>query len=623
MAGLAGIFDAECASDALGLLLDRMCSVMTHEPWYQTHTAVRPPLAAGRVGLGIINPQAQPARNEDGTVLTWMDGEIYDFQRPALVRQLQTNGHHIQDCGDAELVAHLYEELGEDCVRDLDGTFAVAILDQRLGRLMIAVDRSATRPLYFYACDNRFLFASEVKAILQDDRVPRQLDEYGLVEFFTFRHPLGERTLIRDVRFLPAGCLATFRDGRALVRSYWEPTVFEDQPSRRREDYLDGLAAGLRRALERQTSGDQPIGLFLSGGLDSRLLAGLMPTVQGGFHTFTRGPLESWDVKYGTMVAEKVGSQHHIIEFKPEHLRELARRGVWLTDGLMMATDIYVLSMTGVVKPCVDVVLFGLAPPDGLLGGLGLTKGLSEARSLDEVAREFVAQYGIYIPASMQAELLAMPLYQRTKGAAFETFRQMLGTYQANTLVGQMEAFAMQCRLPRSGGYGPFLARTQVETRFPYGDNDFSELIRHVPSRWRSKRQLQIALLKHVRPDLARVPWEFTGVPADISTPTRIFLQRGLYYARRRASQWTRGLVSAGSARERANYPVWFRTDLREWLEGILLDRRTLDRGYLNETYLRQMITDHMNGRQNYTTQFGLLLTFELWNRLFIDGESP
>ncbi len=622
MPGIFGVYDPEMGAEELRDLSSRMQQVITHEPWYQCQAVVQPPLAAGRVSLGIINPQGQPASNEDQTVLAWMDGEIYEFQRRRLARQLQAAGHRLDSKGDAELLAHLYEDLGEACFRDLDGTFAVAIFDQRQGKLLIAVDRDASRPLYFHAQDGRFLFASEVKAILQDHRVSRQLDEQGLIEFFTFRHPLGERTLVRNVCFLPAGSVALCCRGRTQVQRYWEPTVFEDQPARPMPEYLGELELGLRRALDRQMYDDRPIGEMLSGGLDSRLLAGLMPPrLQACFHTFTRGPLDCRDVRFGTMVARCVGSQHHILELEPGFLPRLAKLGVWLTDGLMTVIDIYELSTIMQVKPHVEVVFLGTGRSDGILGGIELNRRLLQARTLDEAARAFFAHQGTYIPEDIHAHLLPQRLYRETRGAAFETFRQMLDTCQAGSPAGHVEAFCIQCRWPRSAMYGPVLARTQLEMRFPYSDNEFSDLSCRLPTRWRLGRRMQIALLKRVRPDLASVPYDYTGVPASISTPAQMFLRRGLYYLRRRASNWTRGLISSGSERERANYPAWFRSTLRQWLEGILLDKRTLDRGYYNEACLRQMIADHMTSRRDYSTPFGLLLTFELWNRLFIDEE--
>jgi asparagine synthase (glutamine-hydrolysing) len=287
----------------------------------------------------------------------------------------------------------------------------------------------------------------------------------------------------------------------------------------------------------------------------------------------------------------------------------------------MTVIDIYELSTIMQVKPHVEVVFLGTGRSDGILGGIELSRRLLQARTLGEAARAFFACEGAYIPESMQARLLSRRLYQETRGAAFETFRQMLDTYQACSPAGQVEAFCIQCRWPRSAMYGPVLARTQLEVRFPYSDNEFSDLSCRLPARWRLRRQMQIALLERVRPDLARVPYDYSGVPASISTPAQMLLRRGLYYLRRRASNWTRGLISSGSERERANYPAWFRSTLRQWLEGVLLDKRTLDRGYYNEAYLRQMIADHMTSRRDYSIQFGLLLTFELWNRLFIDEE--
>jgi asparagine synthase (glutamine-hydrolysing) len=619
---MLGLYDPEIVLDGMERLLSAMQRVMMHQAWYRRQTYLQWPLAVGQVDLGILNPQPQPATNEDKTILVWLDGEIYDYQRRALVQQLQATGHHFESESGAELLAHLYEEMGEDCVRDLDGTFAVAIYDVRLAKMVIAVDRDATRPLYFYTHHNRFLFASEIKAILQDQRVPRQLDEQGLVEFFTFRHVLGERTLFRDVRFLPAGCLATFCDGQARVRPYWLPGVFEDRLPRTQADYLDEAAARVRLALERQMGDGRSMGLLLSGGLDSRLLAGLVPDrLKDQFHTFSRGPLDCWDVKFGTQVAERVGSQHHILELKPDFLLSFAKQGVWLTDGLMTVIDIYELSTIALIKPYVDFVFLGIGSGCGILGGIALSKPLLQTHSVDEAAHQFFAQEGTYIPQAMQARLFSERLYRETRGAAFEALREMLRTYQADTPAGLVEAFCLQCRWPRSAFYGPTLSRTQVETCYPYNDNDLSDFMTRAPARWRFNRQMQIALIKRTRPDLARVPWEYTGVPMDISTPRRIFLQRGFYYTRRQLSGWTHGLITTGTERERANYPVWFRAALRDWLEDTLLDKRALDRGYFNEAFLRHMIAEHMSGRRNYAIQFGLLLTFELWNRLFIEDE--
>jgi asparagine synthase (glutamine-hydrolysing) len=622
MPGIVGILDSGCTAQALEDLLDRMCRVIIYESWYQTDTCVRSPIAAARVGLGIINPQPQPAHNEDGSVLVWMDGEVYNFQRQALARQLQKAGHEIEGNGDAELIAHLYEDVGESCVNDLDGTFAVAIYDARLRSLMIAVDRDASRPLFFHTGGGRFLFACEAKAILEDERVPRKVDEQGVIELFTFRHVMADRTLIQDVRFLPAGHLVVYRDGQAHMRPYWTPTIVEDRPPLSRETYVDEIIAALRQALERQMYDERPVGEFLSGGLDSRTLAGLIPPSSGRFHTFSRGPRECWDVRFGAMVARRVGSQHHFLELEPDFLLHYGRKGVWITDGLMTVNDIYMLGIIDQVKPHVDVVFLGTGRGDGILGGVALDSEMLQAATLDEVAKAFFARRSC-MPQAVLTRVLSRPFYQKTDGVVFDTLRQMLSQYGSDTLHGLIEVFYLQCRWPRSSWWGALLSRTQVETRSPFSDNELCDLVCRVPVCWRLNRQMQLAVIRRSRPDLAWVRWDETGLPISISSPNVILMQRAYFRARREIENLTRGLIPSVRERQRADYARWYRTILRPWLEEVLLDERTLARGYYDGEGLRRLIEEHMSGRHDRSIQFGLLLTFELWNRLFIDGERP
>jgi asparagine synthase (glutamine-hydrolysing) len=551
-----------------------------------------------------------------------MDGEIYDFQRQALTHQLRSVGHRIKGEGDAEILAHLYEDLGESCVQDLDGTFAVAIYDSSADKLVIAVDREASRPLYFHTSGGRFLFACEVKAILEDGRIPRKVDEQGVIELFSLRHLLADRTLIEDVRYLPAGYLAVFQHGRTKMRPYWSPRVVEDRPPLAYDTYVEEVTAALRQALERQMYDERPIGEFLSGGLDSRTLAALAPSHDGRFHTFGRGPKDCWDVRFGAKVAQRVGSQHHFLELEPDFLLSTGRRGVWVTDGLMTVNDIYMLDIINQVRPHVDVVFLGNGRCDGILAGFDLNRAIVQATDIDEATMAFVVSRGVCMPEAIQARVLSEPFYRRTRGVTFETLRQMLDQYDSNTFQGLFEAFCIQCRWPRAAGWGANLSRTQVETRSPYSDNEFCDLVSRAPARWRASRQMQLDVIKRARPDVARVRWDFTGLPAGICSPAVIFASRAYFRARREIEGFTQGLIPAVSAQRRADYPLWYRTVLRPWLEDILLDERTLARGYYDGNGLRLLIEEHMSGKRDRSIQFGLLLTFELWNRMFIDGEG-
>jgi len=623
MPGLVGIFDLHSPLEGIKTLFYRMCNSITHEPWYQTHNYFNSSIAVVRVSLGITNPYPQPAKNEDGSILVWMDGEIYDFKRQELTLELKRKGHTVTGKGDAELVAHLYEEKGHDLFRELEGTFSVALFDSNTDKLVIAVDRDASRPLYYYSNNGVFLFACEVKAILKDNRISKKIDERGVIEFFTFRHVLADRTLLQGIHFLPAGYLAIYQSGKTRLQSYWMPTIVEDEQPYSYESYVDEIIGAVRRSLERQMYDKRHIGEFLSGGLDSRTLAGLAPLHEGHFHTFSRGPRRCWDVRFGEMVARRVGSQHHFLELSPDFLLKVGRKGIWLTDGLMTVNDIYMLGIIDQVKPYVDIVFLGNGYCDGILGGIALNDRFLRVSSMEEAAMLFFDHNGNYVPQSIQTRVFSKSFYQRTRGAAFEALWEMLSLFDGPTFSGIVEAFCLQCRWPRSANWGAILSRTQVETRYPYSDHQLCSLVSRVPARWRINRQMQLAVIKRSRPDLAQVPWDFTGLPVRFSSPKTILMMRAYYRARREFENLTRGLVPSVSLRERANYALWYRTILRSWLEEILLDERTLARGYYDEKGLRQLIKEHMSKRYDFSQQFGLLLTFELWNRLFIDGETP
>lgn len=520
MAGLFGIYDPSAEAEALERLAVRMQASLCHEPWYLADRVTLPPFAGGRVSLGLTNPDPRPGRNEDGTVFVWFDGEIYEFWRQVCLSHLHRAGHQLHTETDSEIVAHLYEDLGEACMRDLDGNFSLAILDQRRRKVILATDRDGYRPIYFFTRGGRLLFASEVKALLQDASCPRCIDEQGVVEFFTYRAPQGERTLLRQVRFLPNGCLATFQDGVIAVKPYWLARIIEDQTGRSRDSLLEEYVERLKVAARRQLQGKFNFGAYLSGGLDSRLVVGVVPdAIKPRFHTFTFGPPTAWDVKYGAMIGQLAGGQHHTLPLLSEFLPANAALGVWLTDGLMTVIDIYKLTEIKKVRTWAEVVFFGYGRTDGIIGGIELSPAILRARSIEEVARLFYNHQGNFISQALQARVLTPALYQTMKGAVFDEtlrmFREAHARGQSNTLAGLVEAVSYNSRWARSSMYGTVLTRYQMETRYPYSDNELETAAWQIPIRWRLARRFQIDLIRRVRPDMARVPWEYSGLRLD------------------------------------------------------------------------------------------------------------
>ena len=210
----------------------------------------------------------QPLGNEDGSVQISFNGEIYNYRE--LRSQLQQQGHQFRTDGDTEVIVHLYEQFGLDFVQHLRGMFALAIWDGRQQQLVLARDRLGKKPLFYFQQDQRLLFASELKALLQVPGVPRQLSHSAVLQFLTLQYVPHPDCILQGFRKLPPASLGVLKDGRWTVQGYWSPPF--DQPSLQRrtvQDWQEELRAELTDAVRLRLRSDVPLGAFLSGGIDS------------------------------------------------------------------------------------------------------------------------------------------------------------------------------------------------------------------------------------------------------------------------------------------------------------------------------------------------------------------
>ena len=596
-------------------LLDSMLQSLKAETWYQLSGQVLDSVAMGRVSLEILNPGPQPIYNEDGSLCVMLDGEVYNPQYQSQRQDLIRRGHVLQTESDAELLLHLYEDCGENFVQGINGTFNAVLWDGPQRKLVIANDCFGSRPLY-YSTQARFCFATEIKALLQQSDFERKVNEEAAIEFFALRHILGDKTLFADIRILPPATVLTYQDEQVTLASHWMP-AFEQEPGTLQE-HAERLVVLLRQAVDRCMSREQSVGLLLSGGLDSRLLVGLVDRRHFPINTFTRGVPGCDDARLAQMVADRVGAQHHFMETAPDFLIHRARRGVWLTDGLMTCTDFYELSTIEQLKQHVNVVCFGI--PAGPLGGLGLSPALFDLDDGQLASRIYSMRTSF--SDSWQSALFSDHFYRNIKGVVLRNLQQLLHDMPSTPSHIKAQLYFLRCYGPRSALHGPVLTRNMVETVFPFADADLLDYTCRVPGRFRMNRVMEIEMFKRACPELAEIPWQFSGLPVSTSTPKRVRFQRALYRARKELSWKTHGLFPLPERREQVNWPHWFRTVLRPWLEDILLSERTLARDYFRRDGVRQLVQEHMTGQCDRSVVFGRLLTFELWNRLFVDGEA-
>src|SRR5215211_837587 len=302
-------------------------------------TAERTVISQNRLAIIDLETGDPPITNEDDSVAVVLNGEIYNFRE--LRERLQRDGHEFRSRGDTEVIAHLAEALSPvEVARRLEGMFAFAVWDERREQLVLARDRVGKKPLFYWAQGGSLVFASEIKAILADPRVPRRLDEAAIPAFLTFGYVPTPRSFFEGVMSLPPGHVMTFEPGgEPVVERYWEPVVTRANGGERLDIPLDEAAREvrglLRKAVQRRLISDVPLGAFLSGGIDSSTVVGLMAELlDRPVQTFTIGfeDTEGYDERpYAKLAAERHHTEHHVEVVHPNAV-DLVERLVWHHD---------------------------------------------------------------------------------------------------------------------------------------------------------------------------------------------------------------------------------------------------------------------------------------------------
>ncbi|MFA5900366.1 MAG: asparagine synthase (glutamine-hydrolyzing), partial [Hyphomicrobium sp.] len=296
MCGIAGYYRLPVARDEGGDLLERMIGTLAHRgpDGSGTYLTDALGLAHSRLSIVDIDGGRQPMSNEDGSVWITFNGEIFNYVE--LREELIARGHIFKTSSDTEVIVHLYEERGTDCVEALNGDFAFAIWDQKRQRLMLARDRAGVRPLYYTERNGGIAFASEVKALLEVPGVAAELDPIALDQMFTFWFPLAPRTPFKDISELPPGHVLVANSDGVKTRQYWQfsyPDAAEDRPVSAREEarLTEEVRDLLLDAVRIRMRADVPVGAYLSGGLDSSITTAAM-------HSFAPNQLRSFSVAF-------------------------------------------------------------------------------------------------------------------------------------------------------------------------------------------------------------------------------------------------------------------------------------------------------------------------------------
>src|SRR5690348_5621830 len=330
MCGICGVAGAVEKS-----VLGRMTETMVHRGPDDSGYYLGDGIGLGVRRLSIIDVAGghQPITNEDGTIVVAFNGEIYNHRE--LRARLETQGHRFTTRSDTEVVVHLYEEYGDASVHLLQGMFAYALWDERRRRLVLARDRLGIKPLYYVQANGSFLFASEVKALLEHPDVAAGLDLNALDLYLSFRYVPGPQTLFRGIKKLPPGHLLVLEDGQVQVRRYWELVLGDYRPAVNLDEAVEEFGALLQETVRRHLISDVPVGMLLSGGLDSSAVAALMAANRPQpIATFTVGfdlPGSHNELAEARLVAKQLATDHHELVLTPD-IAELLPGLIWQLD---------------------------------------------------------------------------------------------------------------------------------------------------------------------------------------------------------------------------------------------------------------------------------------------------
>ncbi len=623
MCGIIGIYNYNGQQIDVSLV-EKMTNILGHRGPDDSGVFVDNNIGLGHRRLSIIDLSMlgrQPMPNEDNTLQIVFNGEIYNFQE--LRNILEKNGHNFKSKTDTEVILHGYEQWGCDCVKKFDGMFALAIWDKKNQQIFLARDRLGEKPLYYYFDREKFIFASEIKAILEDKSISRVINKQGLSNYFTFGHSIAPDTIYENIKKLLPGHYLIFKDGKIIIEKYWDSLVVSGAEDKGKEFYKQKIKELFENSVKNRLISDVPLGVFLSGGIDSSSVAAIMAKHKDGpLKTFSVGfdlpGKEFNELDDARIVADYFKTEHHEIVLKEADLINAIETLVYHFDEPFGdAAGFPVFFLSKFAKKYVTVVLTGEGGDEvfggyrryviennkkklALLGfifknrffnrrvnsssGLRRIKKLANSLAIGDDLSRYV-NWLTFFSKDMQNQLFKNSDFIG-KEDALKSYKQYFSQCGSGDWLGKIMYLDQKILLPDA-----YLEKVDkmsmafgLETRAPILDHKLVEFANSIPSKYKIKGFNTKYIFKEAMKDM---------LPASILKKKK------------------HGFAVPTNS--------WFRGKLKDYLFEIIFDAKTKSRGYFNYSYIEKLYKLYQNGNQPLDSQFWLLLNFELWHRQFVD----
>jgi asparagine synthase (glutamine-hydrolysing) len=629
MCGICGKLYFEQDRHVDPLTIKRMADSMHHRGPDDGGAYVSGNVGLGHRRLSIIDLMRgkQPISNEDERLWIVFNGEIYNYQE--LRQVLLSNGHKFRTDTDTEVILHGYEEYGEACVAKLRGMFAFAIWDDRKKILFIARDRVGIKPLYYYIDSEQVVFGSELKAILQDTSVPREINLPIIDRFLTYYYVPGEETLLKGIQKLSPGHSLVVRDGKIEIRQYWDLTFCSDEYPGSFDEASEELLDILKESVRLHMISDVPVGFLLSGGVDSTAMLGLSTgQTDKELSTFTIGfDGENFadERPYARLAAKRFGTRHYDMTIRAQDFLEFLPRYVWhMEEPVCEPPAVALYYVSRLASAHVKVLISGEGGDEAFAGypnyrnlvWLGRLKrftgpfksitGNLLQRVADKTGSRRIGKYAPFFSQSFDQYY-----FSRTSGpfSMFNrSFRELYSADFAN-LVNKQFAIEPTVRCLTNGNYSDYLSKmlyTDTKTWLP---DDL--LIKADKMTMANSVELRVPLLDH------KVLEFSASLPSNYKLhglTTKFTLKNAL------RSFVPKEIIERKKTGFPVPYETWMRKELKGMVEDLILNQKARNRRYFHTEGIKRILGGNLRRGTDSKEVFSLL-TLELWHRQFIDEQ--
>ena len=609
-------------------LLHRMCDVIAYRGPDDEGYYFNGNIGLGMRRLSILDLQTgnQPIHNESKDIWILYNGEVYNCL--SLKAELEAKGHQFYTRSDTEVIVHCYEEYGDECVSKLNGMFAFAIWDEQKQRLLLARDRIGIKPLFYTVQNGSLLFASEIKSILQDVSVKRQINLQALHNFLSLNYIPHPYTIYKEIYKLPQGHILVCEGGNILLRQYWDAKYTENNVLKPEEEYAEELREKLKQSIKLRLLSDVPLGVLLSGGVDSSTIVALMSMlVDKPIKTFSIGFEEKSfnELKYARMVAQQYGTDHHELVVKPNATELLFQLAWHFDEPFADSSAIPTYLVSKLAREHVTVVLSGEGG-DEVFAGYHTYAAYRAAQlyskipsflrkklirpvvhslpvstkkvSFDYKARIFVdgddfpPEYRHYwwkciFSEEAKQQLYAEEIQSRNQFEdTYQIFAKHYGMTNAMDILNKLLYVDLKVLLAND-----ILVKTDrssmansLEARVPILDHNVVEFAASIPPELKLNGfQKKYILKKAMEP----------------------FLPKKILYRKKQGFS-----IPA---------PSWLRNELKEMVLDVLSPLELKRAGYFNPDYVNTILTQHFNGIRDNSRPIWGLLTVMLWHKTFME----